>query len=926
MSTVSHVTPGPLSRPSDTDTLRNVFGLSGEQARAALSAFESVVAADPGASPRSAELLRVAAATLEVPFAGGRTEPVHAEQLAVLFPLPAQRRTLVDALIVAVCIEGEVHAGRRVVMEGLAAALGVRSPFVGMLRALAAGDVLAFKRGLVLRSPDARALFRRTWREEGMLGVLRALCFVLGLYRNAALASRFRSLSALPAGSFGRAVSEHFAARGLAFPGEAGGMPERMIHHDLMHVLNGYDTDPAGECEIAGFYCGFSEGEPFTFIMTALATFQLGLPVSPAVVKPTRGAFDPARVLAAFMRGKRLAVDVTGAWDYWSLMALPLPEARARLGLGASTGGPRRAPFAPFFLLMLGVLWLVGCGGEGGASAAPECVPERAEYESRVKPLIERYCGTCHGDVPSFGAPVALTGYDALTAPRAEGRLSARVAERTRDGTMPPTGMPRLPAEDAEAITRWASCGALGAPDAGGLVSSAAPLIAPDEAPVGLAQLDLLAPEHPVSVDTQDEYWCFVFDADLPGDRFVRRFEMVYGEPRVLHHLIVARDVDKQLAPGNYACGGGEGMPAGSQYLYAWAPGQQALQFPSGGLRVKPGDRLVVTIHYNNGARIPDVRDSSGVRLYLAPPEGTEYGMFAVGSLGFTLAPRRRTEVASRCEIGTPTTLFGGMPHMHQLGSAFSTHLERAGERTPLVSLTGWDFESQLFYSFPASLAPGDVLVTTCTYDNPRDEAVRFGEGTGDEMCNNFMYATPPPKAAFCDQGNAGAGGELSYAASACLTPPVDAAPPTVTGGWVEARAPRALAGGSVQDGTWILDAVEFGSTGGDTPLGALDFANSRVTARGQLQLAGGKLTVDVVSRALVALGSGTAIEQDTSVSFRLPFDPAAESLTGQPECPADAPAVEAQWGMNGDSLELTFTRTGVPGMSVFPWYRFRRR
>ena len=166
-----------------------------------------------------------------------------------------------------------------------------------------------------------------------MLGVVRAGIFVLGLYRDAVLAARFHALAECPEGSFGRAVADHFRSRDIAFPGEKNGMPERMVHHDLMHVLNGYDTDPAGECELAGFYAAFADGDAFTFFVTVLATFHLGLRVSPAVVRPARGAFDPERVVAAFVRGRAVRVDVMGAWNYWELMPLPISEARERLAM-----------------------------------------------------------------------------------------------------------------------------------------------------------------------------------------------------------------------------------------------------------------------------------------------------------------------------------------------------------------------------------------------------------------------------------------------------------------------------------------------------------------------------------------------------------------------------------------------------------------
>jgi hypothetical protein len=74
--------------------------------------------------------------------------------------------------------------------------------------------------------------------------------------------------------------------------------------------------------------------------VTALTTFHIGIPVSPAMVQTTRGAFDPARVVAAFLRGRRLRVDVMGPWDYWALMPLGMDEVRDRLGIGDRAAQP----------------------------------------------------------------------------------------------------------------------------------------------------------------------------------------------------------------------------------------------------------------------------------------------------------------------------------------------------------------------------------------------------------------------------------------------------------------------------------------------------------------------------------------------------------------------------------------------------------
>ena len=38
---------------------------------------------------------------------------------------------------------------------------------------------------------------------------------------------------------------------------------------------------------------------------------------------------------------------------------------------------------------------------------------------------------------------------------------------------------------------------------------------------------------------------------------------------------------------------------------------------------------------------------------------------------------------------------------------------------------------------------PGDVLTTTCYYDNPNTTSVGFGNKTSDEMCFDFIAVFP---------------------------------------------------------------------------------------------------------------------------------------------------------------------------------------
>ncbi len=324
--------------------LAREFGLTQEQAKVAFGAVRAVVEADGAPRPNGVRLLELTALELGLGDRWQTLPTATPVEVAAAFPLPSgpkirvtpghnARRVLSDALLIPACIEGEVTVAGEASVKAFAKGLGVSSPWVRLLPAIRKRRTFAIKRVLVSNSPDGKRLFSRIWSEEGLMGVFRALQFMAGVYRNPALAAKFRALATLPPDTLGRTFFDSIDSKGFSFPGEKDGIPERMIHHDLMHVINGYGTDGAGECELAGFYAGFTPGEPFTFIAVVLTTFHLGLAVSPAAVTPTRGAFDPAKVLAAFLRGRKLKVDVMGPWDYWALMPLPVASAQEALGI-----------------------------------------------------------------------------------------------------------------------------------------------------------------------------------------------------------------------------------------------------------------------------------------------------------------------------------------------------------------------------------------------------------------------------------------------------------------------------------------------------------------------------------------------------------------------------------------------------------------
>lgn len=166
------------SESADAGRLARALGLSHEQALAAWKAVRTIARADGEPGERSLRLLDVSARAL-----GVSPHDASGVDLASAMPSPAMRRTLVDALVIPACIEGEISVARERAVLGIAQALGVRSHWAELLPALRLRRVWTVKHALASRSPDARRLFRRIWQEEGVLGILRAAVFVFGLHR-----------------------------------------------------------------------------------------------------------------------------------------------------------------------------------------------------------------------------------------------------------------------------------------------------------------------------------------------------------------------------------------------------------------------------------------------------------------------------------------------------------------------------------------------------------------------------------------------------------------------------------------------------------------------------------------------------------------------------------------------------------------------
>ncbi len=384
-------------------------------------------------------------------------------------------------------------------------------------------------------------------------------------------------------------------------------------------------------------------------------------------------------------------------------------------------------------------------GSDGGL-----IIPTTLTWYKDVLPIAQASCNHCH--VVGGIAPFALDTYSAAR-PRAS-QMSAAVAS----GSMPPwmpsdtcggpfVGDRRLSPGEIDIIVQWA---AGGAPE--GNVSDSPP--ATDGGLSGLARVDqtltMKEPYTPSHV-VHDDYRCFLIDPQGSTTKNVVAYDIKPGVQAQVHHVIVyivdlaeAKAKDATEAGSGWTCYGAPGIPT-SGALGAWAPGMPAVTFPvDTGIPLPAGKGLAMQVHYNvsNGNPVPD--QTSMQLQYATTPVKNAY-LIDMPNSGFSIPPMTSNYTHSKTfqnPYGVPLKIYGYLPHMHKLGKSITIY--GAGAKC-LIEIPQWDFhwQQQYFTVAPYVLPTAQSLTLSCSWNNPTASTVTWGEGTADEMCFAFLYASP---------------------------------------------------------------------------------------------------------------------------------------------------------------------------------------
>jgi hypothetical protein len=298
--------------------------LSEKELPHALRALRDVVASNRKITPAERRFIEVIAELHGTRVNVDSLESIEPKDVARAITEPHQRKRVVQLALIAAMVEGDVTTAETTAVRELATALGVDEAGLKVLKEISG------RHRFLTRFDMTRRIFGKfggeAYEEEGVAGV-RKMLSLFGGGEDPEVAWKYKQLGLLPEGTLGRVFWEHCTSRKFGFPGEKGGIPERMVFHDFGHVLAGYDTDPEGEIQQGAFQAGFIRQDGFAFLLFVVIQFHLGIKVTP-ITGGVTGLFDVAKVLRAAQRGAACKVDLSDHWDHFAASKRPLAELR----------------------------------------------------------------------------------------------------------------------------------------------------------------------------------------------------------------------------------------------------------------------------------------------------------------------------------------------------------------------------------------------------------------------------------------------------------------------------------------------------------------------------------------------------------------------------------------------------------------------
>jgi hypothetical protein len=214
------------------------------------------------------------------------------------------------------------------------------------------------------------------------------------------------------------------------------------------------------------------------------------------------------------------------------------------------------------------------------------------------------------------------------------------------------------------------------------------------------------------------------------------------------HHLVFYKSNATEETTAPAECRSFQGVFGGMIPLYIAQKAHTELQFPTGVAYSLPaGQMMRIELHFLNTTNKP-LAVTGTVHLGEAK-SGTvvdHANLMFYGNLKINIPAQSSTTVGPTFQAfrAPSPNLFGLTGHQHHLGTGVTIELgSPGGPMTRLYANQDWADPPLTIFDPPVATAPGQGLRWTCTYFNPTNQTIQFGEGANQEMCFLWAYYYP---------------------------------------------------------------------------------------------------------------------------------------------------------------------------------------